>query len=323
MGKGKEAKELFLQGYNCSQSVVGAYAGRLGMDFDVAMKTASSFGGGMGRLREVCGAVSGMFFVAGALYGYEDPKDPEAKKEHYERIQLLASRFKKEAGSIICRELLGLDGKDTSPTPSERTEEYYKKRPCPDKVALAAKILEEYIKEEERKSLMEQFEFRTIHKNETDEAAQIEQICFPPHEACSKQAIKDRVENAPELFLVAVDKKNSKIAGFLNGLATDEVSFRDEFFTDVKLHNPGGRHIMLLGLDVLPEYRNRGLAREIICQYLKRERENGRELLVLTCLEEKVDMYKKMGFSDGGIANSSWGGEEWHEMRREVGEGVS
>lgn len=99
----------------------------------------------MGRLREVCGAVSGMFFVAGALYGYDDPKDTQAKKEHYARIQELAAQFQAETGSIVCRELLGLEGRDHSPVPSERTAEYYKKRPCQEMVAIAARLMETYI----------------------------------------------------------------------------------------------------------------------------------------------------------------------------------
>ena len=98
-------------------------------------------------MREVCGTVSGMFFVAGAVYGYKDPNDAAAKKEHYERIQLLASRFKDETGSIICRELLGIAGKDTSPVPEARTKEYYKKRPCVKMAGLAADILEAYMAE--------------------------------------------------------------------------------------------------------------------------------------------------------------------------------
>ena len=117
----------------------------MGMDFDTVVKTVSSFGGGMGRMREVCGAVSGMFFVAGALYGYSDPKDFNAKKEHYERIQHFAAKYKETTGSIICRELLGLEGKDTKAEPSKRTDEYYKKRPCPEMIGLAAEIMEDYI----------------------------------------------------------------------------------------------------------------------------------------------------------------------------------
>ena len=164
------------------------------------------------------------------------------------------------------------------------------------------------------KDLSERFEFRNIRADEAEQSVMIEQICFPPNEACSEKAMKERVAKAPELFLVAVDKANGKIAGFLNGLATDEERFRDEFFTDVNLHNPDGKNVMLLGLDVLPEYRGQGLAREIMCQYVRRERENNRQLLILTCLQSKVEMYKKIGFRDDGMANSTWGGEEWHEM---------
>jgi hypothetical protein len=107
---------------------------------------------------------------------------------------------------------------------------------------------------------MERYEFCSIRPNEADQAATIEQICFPPNEACSEQHMKARIAKAPELFLVAVDKSTGRLAGFLNGLATDENAFRDEFFTDADLYNPAGKNIMLLGLDVLPEdglYRQR------------------------------------------------------------------
>jgi ribosomal protein S18 acetylase RimI-like enzyme len=158
------------------------------------------------------------------------------------------------------------------------------------------------------------YEFRSIRPEEADQAAIIEEICFPPNEACSKEHMKERVVNAPELFLVAVDRSTGRLAGFLNGLATDEETFRDEFFTDANLHNPGGKNVMLLGLDVLPEYRGQGIAKALVFSYARRERENGRQMLLLTCLESKVKMYEKMGFTDRGIANSAWGGEEWHEM---------
>ena len=137
------AKELFEKGYNCSQAVFAAYADEMGVDFDTALKIASSFGGGMGRLREVCGAVSGMFMVAGMKYGSTDPTDQGAKAEHYKLIQALAKRFEKENGSIICRELLGLSVRIDDPQPEVRTEKYYKKRPCMELVERAAKILDE------------------------------------------------------------------------------------------------------------------------------------------------------------------------------------
>lgn len=164
------------------------------------------------------------------------------------------------------------------------------------------------------KNLTERFEFRSIFKNEADQAVIIEQICFPPNEACSEKDMKDRIDKASELCLVAVDKTTGKIAGLLNGLATDEEVFRDEFFTNAELYEPSGKNIMILGLDVLPEYRMQGLGRELVSQYIRRERDNGRRMIKLTCLESKVNMYKKMGFLDEGISNSVWGGEEWHEM---------
>lgn len=142
---GEKAKSLFLEGYNCTQAVVGAFCEEMGLDKELALRIASPFGGGMGRLREVCGTVSGMFIVLGYLYGYDDPKDYERKKELYARVQELAGTFKEENGSIICRELLGLKGKDTSPVPEKRTEDYYKKRPCPGLAAYAANLLEEYL----------------------------------------------------------------------------------------------------------------------------------------------------------------------------------
>ena len=123
-----------------------------------------------------------------------------------------------------------------------------------------------------------------------------------------------RIENASEQFLVAVDKTTGKLAGFINGLSTYEDKFRDEFFTDISLYDPKGENVMILGLDVLPEYRNRGLAREIVRNFSIMEKEKGRKTLILTCLDEKVKMYEKLGFSDKGMADSTWGGEEWHEM---------
>ena len=144
--KTEKAKELFKQGYNCSQAVLGVFCEELGLDFDTAMKIASSFGGGMGRMREVCGTVSGMFMAAGLAFASSSDSASE-KGEHYKRIQELAKRFKDKNGSIICRELLqGIESSNT-PTPSERTEIYYKKRPCIELVGDSVEIFEEFLKE--------------------------------------------------------------------------------------------------------------------------------------------------------------------------------
>lgn len=143
----QKAMNLFREGYNCSQSVFLAFENCYGLDRQTALKISSSFGGGMGRLREVCGAVSGMFMVAGMLYGYDDPKDHEAKTAHYKRIQELARKFREVNGSIVCRDLLGLGAGGDEHVPEKRTEEYYKKRPCVQLVGLAAAIMEAYMDE--------------------------------------------------------------------------------------------------------------------------------------------------------------------------------
>jgi len=140
------AVELFKQGYNCSQSVVAAFCEDMDIDFETALRISSPFGAGMGRLREVCGAVSGMFMIAGMQHGYTDPKDNKAKAEHYKMIQQLANKFKEENSSIICRELLRLNAGPDSHIPELRTNEYYKKRPCVELVGCAAKIIEEVLK---------------------------------------------------------------------------------------------------------------------------------------------------------------------------------
>ena len=144
--RSNKAKELFKQGYNCSQAVLGVFCEEFGLDFDTAMKLASSFGGGMGRMREVCGTVSGMFMAAGLAYA-NSGDSATAKGEHYKRIQELAGLFKDRNGSIICRELLQGVENSTAPTPSERTENYYKKRPCVGLVGDAVEIFEQYLKE--------------------------------------------------------------------------------------------------------------------------------------------------------------------------------
>lgn len=139
------AVENFQKGYNCSQSVVVAFCDVTGMTADYAARLSSSFGGGMGRMREVCGAVSGMLMVAGLLYGYEIPGDDESKRAHYKLVQELAGKFREKEHSIVCREILKNPPSDPNPTP--RNAEFYRKRPCARLVALAARILDDYIRE--------------------------------------------------------------------------------------------------------------------------------------------------------------------------------
>ncbi len=139
-----KAKSLFLDGYNCAQAVFVAFSDVTGVDEKTATALSSSFGGGMGRMREVCGAVSGMFMAAGALYG-ADTLDQTKKAEHYARIRELADAFRAQTGTIICRELLELPEGERGGDPAVRTKEYYAKRPCAELVYIAAEILENYI----------------------------------------------------------------------------------------------------------------------------------------------------------------------------------
>lgn len=149
MSKGDIAKQNFLNGYNCSQAVLLAFCEDFGLEKETALKISEPFGGGMGRMREVCGTVTGMFMVLGLAMGNSDAKDGSTKKNIYKSVQELAEKFKQDNGSIICRELLGLQkANKESYVPSERTTEYYKKRPCPELCKYAADILEDYLKEE-------------------------------------------------------------------------------------------------------------------------------------------------------------------------------
>lgn len=152
MSKGDIAKEYFEQGYNCSQSVALAFADEVGMDSKLIARLTGGFGGGMGRMREVCGTVSGTAFVLSALYGYSDPTDADVKAQLYADVQKVAGEFKDKNGSVVCRDLLGLtqDGFD-NPQPEKRTDTYYKKRPCGELVKMSADLLEKFIADNPQK----------------------------------------------------------------------------------------------------------------------------------------------------------------------------
>ncbi len=143
MDHGMKAAELFLSGYNCAQSVTVAFCDVTGLEEKYAARMVSAFGGGMGRLREVCGAVSGMFFVLSFLYGYDTAGDDISKKQLYTDVQALAAEFREKCGSIICREIL--KNPPCDPNPSPRTAEYYKTRPCARMVLVAGQLMDEFI----------------------------------------------------------------------------------------------------------------------------------------------------------------------------------
>ena len=143
MDRSEQAAQYFLNGHNCAQSVAMAYADLLGMDVQAAARLASPFGGGMGRMREVCGAVSGMLMVLGILYGYDRPDDA-AKQALYQQVQDLAGAFREQVGTIYCRDIL--DNPPSDPNPSPRTAAYYAERPCARMVMIAAGLMDDFIR---------------------------------------------------------------------------------------------------------------------------------------------------------------------------------
>ena len=147
MDHADRARELFLEGYNCAQAVFCAFTDVTGLEIDAAARMASSFGGGLGRLREVCGAVLGASLVLGIARGYDDPKDYAVKAAHYGRVQDFAARFRAANGAIVCRELLRGVETTTGGAPEPRTADFYQKRPCPRLIWEAARILDQMLEE--------------------------------------------------------------------------------------------------------------------------------------------------------------------------------
>lgn len=146
MRKEDLAEKLFRDGYNCAQAVVGAFCEELNLPIETVTKMISGFGGGIGRMRETCGAVSGMVFVLSTLEGYSSPTADVEKRDLYAKTKALVSKFAEENGSIICRELLGIKkGEKYNPVPEKRTDNYYKSRSCVDSVRSATKILADYL----------------------------------------------------------------------------------------------------------------------------------------------------------------------------------
>lgn len=163
--------------------------------------------------------------------------------------------------------------------------------------------------------MLTDYEFRQIKISESRQASDIEHICFPPNEADGPEVMDRRIKALSHLFYVAIDRKTGKLAGYINGIATKESKFRDEFFTNETLNDDAGTNIMLVGIAVLPNHQRQGLAKELVKRYKEIEKNAGKQSLILTCHEEKVPMYEKWGFLDLGMADSTWGGDVWHEMR--------
>ena len=176
----------------------------------------------------------------------------------------------------------------------------------------ARKLLEEYQISDQ--GICEDFEFRNIRLEEAGQAAAIENQCALEDEKCTEQELQERIAKAGDLFLAAVEKQPGKIVGFVSGITTAEHAFRREFFTNADLHDPKGRIVMALGVRLLPEYENKELERELLFQFLRMLWEKERYIVLLMCPQQKVKMYKAMGFRDNGIADTPWGEKMWHKM---------
>ena len=174
----------------------------------------------------------------------------------------------------------------------------------------------------------ERYLFRTIDPENIEEAecaANMDKLCYDnPNDACTREEVLERIAAAPEIFLVALDRQSGEMVGIMNGVATDDdEEFLDEFFSEAsRLHDPDGSTVMLCGLDVMPEYRGQGLAKELVRRYCEIEKERGRKRLLLTCVEEKIEMYRKMGFRLVGVSASVYGGTVWYDMDMVLNEDI-
>lgn len=151
MGKRADrAYSLFMEGFTCSQAVFASFSDIFGIDEKTALRTAAGLGGGVGRMREVCGVVTSASLIIGLMYGATDGEDSASKAHTYEKVRGFAEKMREKEGTVICRELLGLEKAEDSFVPGERTKEYYESRPCPRLTREAAEILEEMIEEWEK-----------------------------------------------------------------------------------------------------------------------------------------------------------------------------
>lgn len=155
-------------------------------------------------------------------------------------------------------------------------------------------------------------EIRQANIEDLNEIIKIEIICFPKEEAASEKVIRERFEAFSGNFLVAVE--DNKVVGFINGCTTDKASLPDKLYHDVKLHNPNGRFQTVFGLDVLPQYRNKGVAYELLKSFIELSKNRGKRGIVLTCKDYLVHYYEKFGFKHEGVSNSSHGGSRWNDM---------
>lgn len=297
----EKAIQLFKEGYNCSQAVFAAFCDDYDIKKETALKLSSSFGGGMGRMREVCGAVSGMFMVAGLETGATDGSDADGKKSNYDMVQKLAAEFREKNGSIICRDLLGLDQDNTQKTftdtnPEARTKQYYKKRPCVELVGDAVDILEEKLLQKTKESKMNKTKVDMV-RVEGDESIQklagiadevwhqhfstiltLEQIDYMVDKFQSVKAMTEQMKSSGyEYYFVVVD-----------GITVGYTGIR-----------PEEGKLFLSKLYILKQYRGNQYASHVF-EFLKEIcKERGLHAIWLTVNRHNYDtihIYEKKGF---------------------------
>ncbi len=290
MRRVEEAEKLFHEGYNCSQSVFAAFSDLYGIEKDTALKLSASFGGGVGRMREVCGAVSGMSMVAGLETGSVKQMDDEGKKYNYEVVRKLAEEFRKLSGSIICRELLGLeDAAPQTATPEPRSKQYYNTRPCSQLVKDAAEIIERVL-------YAVTFESVTTTDQQKEVSALAEEIWHEHYEPIlgkaqvnymvekfqSEEAIREQSEmDGYQYFLL---KCLGGTCGYLAIKVEQDALFLSKFY-------------------IAKKFRGRGFARQAMDYLEKLCREKELTKLWLTVNrnnEDSIRIYESLGFKKAG-----------------------
>ena len=159
---------------------------------------------------------------------------------------------------------------------------------------------------------MNQLIIRSVRPEDLDRVAEIESICFPAAEAAGREAFQARIAAYPEYFLIA--ETAGMIIGFINGCVTDSAVIYDELFHDTSTHKPDGANLAVFGLDVIPQYRNQGVAAMLMRQFIQLARETGRKAVILTCKGQLISYYQSFGYVNSGVSNSTHGGAQWFDM---------
>lgn len=284
------AQQLFREGFNCSQSVFAAFGDLYGVDREMALKLSTSFGGGVGRMREICGAVSGMCMIAGLETGTSTKMDDAGKKYNYEVVQKLSEEFKNRNGSIICRELLGLENsKENDTTPQKRTVQYYETRPCDQLVKQAAEIIEDVLYSIQFEKLETKAQIKEVavlaeeiwHEH-YDSIIGKSQVDYMVDKYQSENAMVNQIENEGYQYFMLVCLGGN--AGYVAFCKDEEALFLSKIY-------------------IARKYRGRGYARkalDFIEEISKRNKVNKIWLTVNRHNDSSINIYEQLGFVISG-----------------------